>query len=226
MNKKSVLWIFGDLVFLAVFNIVFFMAGGTDHESSVWISYGFIHFAYLMLLITPFLVRKTLNTATFGFSLSFISTIYFIVSFAVGLVFIFTHPESYKISLMIQIIISGIYAIMLILHLIANESTADSIECHEMELQYVKASSSKLKGIMDSVSDKQLWKKIDKIYDLIHSSPVKSSNSVRDYELAVLELIDVLDDNIIRNDIAAAELTISKIERNASERNRRLKYGN
>ena len=66
MNKKRVLWIFLALVFLMVFNMIFFMAGGTEHGKAVWISYGFIHFAYLMSLITPFLVKKSTNIANFG----------------------------------------------------------------------------------------------------------------------------------------------------------------
>ena len=34
MNKKRTLWILLDLVFLIVFNVVFFVAGGTDHPAS------------------------------------------------------------------------------------------------------------------------------------------------------------------------------------------------
>ena len=226
MDKKRILWILLDLVFLIVFNIVFFVAGGTDHPTSVWISYGFIHFAYIMLLVTPYLIRKSTNTAVLGFPLYSISSAYFIVAFVVGLIFIFTHPESYKAALIVQVIIAGIYAAMLISHMIANESTAYSIERHEIELRYVRDASAKLKGIMDSISDKQLRKKVEKLYDLLHSSPAKSNNSVRDYELAVLGLIDVLEEKVDRNDIPAVEITISQIERNASERNLRLKYGN
>ncbi len=226
MNKKYLLWMFLDLVFLIVFNVVFFAAGGTEHEASVWISYGFIHFAYFMLMITPFLIRKSTNTAVLGLPLYFISSVYFMIAFVVGLIFIVIHPESYQASLIAQLTVTGIYAVMLLSHMIVNESTADSIERYEMEIRYVKDASSKLKGIMDSVSDKKLQKKVEKIYDLLHSSPIKSNNSVRNYELSVLELIAVLDDNISKNDIAAAETTISKIECNASERNRILKYGN
>lgn len=226
MNKKQTLWILLDLVFLIVFNVVFFVAGGTKHPASVWTSYGFIHFAYIMLLITPFLIRKSTNTAVLGFPLYSISLAYFAVAFVVGLIFIFAHSESYKAALIVQVIIAGIYAIMLISHMIANESTADSIERHEMELRYVRDASSKLKGIMDSISDKQLRKKVEKLYDLLHSSPAKSNNSVRDYELTVLELIDALEGSINRNDIHASETIISKIERNANERNRYLKYRN
>ena len=224
MDKKRFLWIILDLVFLIVFNVVFFVAGGTKHEATVWISYGFIHFAYIMMLITPLLVKKSTNTAVLGFPLYSISSAYFLVAFIVGLIFIFTHPESYKMSLIVQVIIAGIYAIMLISNMIANEHTAESVERHEMELRYVKDASAHLKSIMDSVSDKAMRKKIEKLYDLLHSSPAKSNNSVRDYELAVLDLIDVLEDNLRRGDIPAANATISKIERNASERNRRLKY--
>ena len=224
MNKKRILWIMLDLVFLIVFNVVFFVAGGFEHPASVWISYGFIHFAYIMVLITPLLIRKSTIATVLGFSIYSISTTYFIVEFVVGLIFVFIRLESYKIALIIQVIIAGLYAVMLISHMIANESTADSIEKHEMELQYVKDSSYKLKGIMESISDKKLRKKVENLYDLLHSSTAKSNDTARDYEVAVLELIDELKENIAGNDITAAEITIDKIEKNASERNRRLKY--
>ena len=224
MNKKSVLWILLDLVFLIVFNIVFFVMGGAQHPTSVWISYGFIHFAYIMLVVTPFLIRKSSSAAVFGFSLYSISSAYFFAAFIVGVIFIAAHPENYKWSLIVQVVIAGFYAIMLISNMIANEHTADSIERHEMELQYVKESSAMLKGIMEMASDKTLKKKIEKAYDLLHSSQVKSSGAVRDYEVTVMDLIEVLEQNVARNDVAAANTTLDKIMKNANERNRRLRY--
>lgn len=224
MNKKSVLWILLDLVFLIVFNIVFFVMGGAQHPASVWISYGFIHFAYIMLVITPFLIPKSSSAAVFGFSLYSISSAYFFAAFIVGVIFIAAHLENYKWSLIVQVIIAGFYAIMLISNMIANEHTADSIERHEMELQYVKESSAMLKGIMEMASDKALKKKIEKAYDLLHSSQVKSSGAVRDYEVTVMDLIEVLEQNVARNDVAAANTTLDKIMKNANERNRRLRY--
>lgn len=221
MNKKRTLWILLDLVFLIVFNVVFFVAGGTDHPASVWISYGFIHFAYIMLLITPLLIRKSTNTAVLGFPLYSISSAYFIVAFIAGLVFIFIRSDSYKASLIVQVIIAGIYAALLISNMIANENTAESVERHEKELQYVKEASSKLKGIMNSINDKKLYKKVEKLYDLFHSSPVKSDNSVSNYELKALELIDNLESNI--NNESNALSLITEIQAVAAERNRILK---
>lgn len=44
MNKKRILWILLDLVFLIIFNTIFFMLGGVHNKTSVWVAYGFIHF--------------------------------------------------------------------------------------------------------------------------------------------------------------------------------------
>ena len=224
MNKKNVLWILLDLVFLLVFNVVFFVAGGTQHPASVWILYGFIHFAYIMLLVTAFLIRKSKNTAILGLSLYSISSVYFFLAFITGVVFIVMHPESYKASLIVQVVIAGFYAVVLLSNMIANEHTADYMERHEVELQYVKQSSAKLKGIMETVSDKSLKKKIERAYDLLHSSPAKSSAEVRNNEAAVMDLIEVLERDIEKSDTVAANATLERIIWNANERNRKLKF--
>ena len=40
MNKKQVLWILLDLVFLIIFNTIFFLLGGVHNKASVWVVYG------------------------------------------------------------------------------------------------------------------------------------------------------------------------------------------
>lgn len=223
MNKKSILWILLDLVFLAVFNTVFFVAGGKDHVASVWISYGFIHFAYLMVIATPLLIRKSSSSSIFGFSVYSVSSTYFLVEFITGLIFIFVKDESYKASLIVQIIIAGIYAIILISHLLANESTADSIEQHEEEVAYIKQAASEVKLLIDKSDSKKVNKKIEKVYDALHSSPTKSNFSVKIIEQTILGKIDELknavnsgDENLI---VSKTKELLSDIE----ERNSRLR---
>lgn len=227
MERKRTLWLLLDLVFLIVFNVCFFVLGGATHSISSWISYVFIHFSYLMLLITPFLVRRSTNTAVLGFPLFYLSVTYFIVEFIVG-IFFMTIPFivdifTYRISLVVQVIIAGLYLVLLIAHMIANESTADAVAQHEQELVYVKESSARLKAIMDSIDDKKLYKKVERVYDLIHSSQVKSSSAVYDLEQMVLNLTDTLREDIESDNIDAAEETLKQIEKNAEERNRKLR---
>lgn len=131
LDKKTLLHIILDAIFLIVFNAVFFTIGGTDHPASVWISYGFIHFSYLMILITPRLIRKSSSAAVFGFSLYAVSAVYFIVEFFVGLAFILLRSDTIKIALTVQIVIAGVYGAILVSNMIANEYTADALERKE-----------------------------------------------------------------------------------------------
>lgn len=226
MKKKNVLWILLDIVFLAVFNTVFFVVGGTDHPASVWISYGFIHFSYLMILVTPFLIRKSSSQAVFGFSLYSVSAVYFFVEFIAGLVFIFISSESYKASLVVQVIISGIYAVMLISNLIANEYTADSVEQHEDEVAYIKNAASRVKILIGKASDKKANKEIERAYDLLHSSPSRSAATVKLLEEEIKNKVTDLEDAVAANETAAIITIAGEIVAKTEERNRKLKMAN
>lgn len=226
MNKKSILYILLDLVFLAVFNTVFFVISGTDHSTSVWISYGFIHFSYLMILVTPFLIRKSSSAAIFGFSLYSVSSVYFFVEFIVGLIFIFMDSESYKASLVVQVIIAGIYAVILISNMIANEYTADKVERHEEEVAYIKNAASRVKMLMGKASDKKANKAIEKAYDLLHSSPSRSTATVKLLEEEIKNKVTSLEEAVATNETAAIITITGEIIASTEERNRKIKIIN
>lgn len=226
MNKKSILYILLDLVFLAVFNTVFFVIGGTEHPASVWISYGFIHFSYLMILVTSFLIRKSSSAAVFGFSLYSVSAVYFFAEFIVGLVFIFIGSESYKVSLVVQVIIAGIYTIMLLSNLIANEYTSDRVERHEDEVAYIKNAASRVKNLMGKASDKKANKEIERAYDTLHSSPSRSVATVKLLEEEIKNKVTDLEDAVAADETAAIITIAGKIVAKTEERNRKLKIAN
>lgn len=224
--KKTVLTILLDLVFVVIFNTVFFMAGGTSHPASVWISYAFIHFAYLMVILTPLLVRNSSSAAVFGFALGSVSSTYFILELIVGIIFILVKPEKINIPFIVQIIIFGFYAIMLLSHMLANENTADSIQRHETELRFVKESSAKLKFLMDNTTDAKMKKTVEKVYDVIHASQVKSNIAVRGIELEILKMIETLICQVQNSSNDEAQNTASQILRATNERNTQLRLMN
>ncbi len=226
MNKKTVLWIILDLIFLAVFNTVFFVMTGLQHPASVWISYGFIHFAYLMVIVTPFLIRKSSSAAVFGFSLYSISSTYFLIEFVTGIVFIILKSDSLKVALVVQIVIAGIYGILLISHLIANESTADSVERHEDEVAYIKTAASRVKALVGKATDKKANKEIERAYDLLHSSPTKSTSAVRYLESSVMSQISDLEDAVQAGETDLIIATAGEIISTMEERNRKLRLSN
>lgn len=223
MNKKFVLHMLLDLVFLAVFNLVFFVVGGAEHVASVWLAYGFIHFAYIMVLVTPLLARKSSSAAVFGMTLYGISAVYFIVEFIIGVILIFVASDSYKASLVVQVVVTGIYAVILLTNLIANERTAENVVKHETEVAYIKNIAADLKLLVGKASDKKANKEIEKAYDAIHSSPAKSSMTVRGIEERIGCVIVELRDAVKYDDSAQIIAIAQEIVSLTEERNRNLR---
>ena len=193
MKKKNVLWTILNLIFLIIFNAIFFVLGGVEHHTSVWISYGFIHFAYLMLLLTPKIIRAGKSSAVFGFSLYSISACYFLIEFVTGIIFILVSPESASAALLVQLCIAGLYGILLVSNMLANEYTADAEEQRQPQIAYIKDASAKLKVLLESINDKETKKKVERVYDALHSSPVKSHPSIAEIENRILQFINELE---------------------------------
>ena len=223
MKKKNVLWAMLNLIFLIVFNVLFFTTGKTDYNASVWLSYGFIHFAYLMLLITPYLIRKGKSSSVFGFSLYAISATYFLIELVTGIIFILVSPESYYAALWVQLCIAGLFGVMLISHMISNEYTAEAEEKRQSQIAYVKDVSAKLKSLLDKISDKETKKRIERAYDAIYSSPVKSHPNLVQMENNIIQSVNELERAVAaghkENIISVADSLLSSI----NERNHLLK---
>lgn len=223
MKKENMLWIILDSIFIIIFNSLFFILGGIDHSASVWISYVFIHFGYFMLLLTPKLIRKGKSAAVFGFSLYSISSVYFLVEFFIGLIFILIAPESSNASFIIQLCIAGLFGIMLVSYMIANERTADAEEKRQYQIAYVKDASAKLKNLLESISDKEAKKKVERVYDTLYSSPVKSHPDLAQMENSILASIYKLEDTVFSGDKQSIMSLANSLLSLVNERNSLLK---
>lgn len=112
--KKQVLWLALDAIFLIVFNVCFFiLLGGANERGiegippSVWVSYGFIHFSYLLLLGTPLMVRRgNKAVADYARPLYVGTWTYFLVALVVNLVFILVSLNSTLVQLFEQLQLS------------------------------------------------------------------------------------------------------------------------
>lgn len=221
--KKVILWVLLILVFLIVFNTIFFLIGILPHPISVWLSYGFIHLAYMMVILTPLLTRKSSQTSIFGVSVFTVSMIYFGIEFVTGLVFILLRLSVITIPLIVQVVLFGTYAIILLSVLIANENTANAVAQHEQEVFFLKDLSSQVKLLYDQVEDKETKRSMERLYDLLHSSPTKSAPAVQQIEQEMAARINQLKDVIQSKDSNVSGL-ISNIASLTEKRNSILKY--
>ena len=218
--KKTVLTSLLGLVFLAVFNVIFFVLTGPERLAAMWISYAFIHFAYIMFCVTPFLVRRSSAATIFGLSIGLVSMVYFIVELIVGIAFIFIDFQSIKTPLIVHVIITGIYLTLLLIVLISNEKTADDLAVAAEETQFFRTAAARVKVLIDRVSDPEAKKAVEKAYDQLKSSPIKSSPIVKsvesEMESMVLRLESVAGsdnkENIIQTASAICDLSAQRKE--------------
>ncbi|MCL1943705.1 MAG: hypothetical protein FWF54_09205 [Candidatus Azobacteroides sp.] len=227
MKRINILWLLLDSLFLIVFNLLFFMFGDDgESKTSVWICYGFIHFAYFALVLTPFLVRKGSAETNYRRPLYTVTTSYFLVELLVGVTLILIAPETVKVTIVIQVVLATMFLGWLLAHLIVNEHTTDNVERREAELQYVKRSSAKLQSILQQITDHAVAKKVERVYDLMRSSPVRSNTDVRSLEQQVISEIEQLGNIVSQNETEQIVSITDKIYQLANERNRQLKISN
>ena len=223
MDKKRLLWYVLDSIFVIVFNLFFFLLGGTEHCASVWFSYVMIHVAYGLVLATPYLIAKGSSSTDYGRPVFVGTAAYFFVEFLTGLIFILVEPQSMTAPILVQVTILAVFAVFVLANLIANEHTAESVERHEKELEYVKQCCLKLKLLSSKSNHSQVSKNIDKAFDIINASPLKSNNSVADIEKSVIDKISELEAATL--DETALTL-IDEIIKLANERNQKLQILN
>ena len=225
MGKKKILWSSLYAIFPFVFNAVFFLTSGLNHHISVWIAYFFVHFAYIMVLLAPKMARRSSSRAVFGFSIQSISLLHFIVQLIISIIVFITKPENHKISLIIQILVSGIFGIFLFSHLLANEHTADHIMIHESEIFYIKDAATRVNELIGRVNDKKIDKEIERVYDLLHSSPLKSSQTVKTIEQNIITQIAELEQAVSKSDVNWILSITKALAISIEQRNRRLRTG-
>jgi hypothetical protein len=175
-----------------------------------------------MLLFTPVLIRRGKNAAVFGFSLYSVSSVYFILELVIGVVFTVISPDGYKISLLVQILIAGIYGIVLISNIIANEHTVGTEKIRQCQIDYVKRASAEIKNLLEHITDKDAKRKVEKVYDILYSSPVKSHPDLAQTESQILISIKMLGSAVVKgekeNILSLSELLLIAV----NERNRQL----
>lgn len=222
MDRKNVINIILCLIFVVVFNVIFFIAGGASGNASVWIGYAFIHISYILRLVTIFLLTDK-NSPELSVPLHRIASIYFDMDFAVSLIFILAAPDSPKFEIVVQIILLAIYLAALLINLSANNETVQSLQQQTEDRQYVVMCRERLKGLMDSTNDREMYKQLERAYDVLSSSQIKSSDNVREQELTVIRLISALEQEMAVSNMDSSVRIIGSIIRTAQERNRILK---
>jgi hypothetical protein len=198
--KKTILKSILELVFLVIFNLLFFTLGGTSHPASVWISYGFINFAYIMVILTPILSKTSVRDTVLGLSIYSVSIVYLLIECVIGIIFIAAKPEDFVASLLVQTVMACIYAAAIVSALMVNENTAEIIDRRNTETNFTKSGAARLKLLIGQLPDSKANKALECVYDLLHASPIQSTPTAYAIENAINSKIDELEQTVRQGD--------------------------
>jgi hypothetical protein len=221
--QKNLLWALLNLVFIVIFNVVFFAVGGISHPASVWIAYVFVHLAYIAVLVTPVFVRHNNNASVLGLSLYAVSAVYFVAEFVICLVFIFAKSETAIVSFVVQLILFGVYVVLLLTNVLVDKRTIYNTELHENETTKIKNLAVRVKLLIGKADDPKVNSEIERVYDLLHASPSRTVPEVYQTEAEIISLVQVLEMGVCNNDIEQVLLVCRKLGTSIERRNQLIK---
>ena len=115
------------LVFPVIFNLAFLLVLGTSATASQLLSWFAINVSYGAFLFT---LREPVkaNLSVLRFSLYLIGAVYWVVELVVGLVFMILLSQSPMLAGVVQLVLFGLFMVVLLSSKMANVSTEQSLE--------------------------------------------------------------------------------------------------
>ena len=190
--KANTLKLVIGLVFLILFNALFFLFGGTARTTTEWICYGFIHIAYLCLLATPLLCNAWKGETVLSASLYLRALFFFFTELPVGILFLWINPESYKWPTIIQGVLLAVFLVLQLMSVLANDATQASLAKQRHESIYFRALAENVRDAMRQINDPTLRKQIAACYESLNSASVESFPEASDAEAELKVAVDDL----------------------------------
>ena len=185
MNKVQIRWIALCAPLIILFNVLFFLLGGSQPVASIWISYAFIHIAFVLMVAAPFISSKGKSGHLYRETTILISSVYFLIQFAVGVLLILFKPDPWTLPLAIQLVLLAVSFMALMFNQFANIRSA-SIEDRNKETQ--KVFKSAMNALTQAAIDAEEKDKgyINTILTDLRTSPLTASESLTGLENNIL----------------------------------------
>ena len=89
--------------------------------AQTWISYGFINFAFLMMVLSPFLTTKSKSNYLFAVVRTSVSLVYFVITIIISLVSIYVKEIPINLLLSLYIVLTAVFLVIFLSMLIIGE---------------------------------------------------------------------------------------------------------
>ncbi len=221
--KANILKVVIGLIFLVLFNALFFLLGGTERSVTEWISYGFIHAAYLCLLCTPLLCNARKGETVLSASLYLRALFYFFTELVVGVGFIWYNCPSPTWPSIIQGCFLAIFLILQLMSVLANDATKASLAKQRKERIYIRSLAEDLRDAMKQITDPSLRKQVNACYESLNNCSLESFPEAASAEMELESAVNTLCSAIVIGDMSQLTQQIQNIQIAIRHRNQAIR---
>ena len=195
-TKSRIIDIILSSILIVAFNVLFFFLVGTDNPMSVWISYGFVHVAWIVLLCTPAMFNRgdhpAVRAALFAQTIA-----YFMLEFVAGCVFIYLRQESHFLALLVQVALFVVFMIIILANARANVDTAQKEAVRVADKKQSTQIAMRIKMLSLKVDDPETRMQMLATYDRLMRTAVKNSYEVEQLNVEIDGVITAMEGAVV-----------------------------
>ncbi len=209
------------LIFIALFNICFFTLNGPLEtiNASEWISYGFIHMAYICLISAHKWNKQAQGLTVLKATQYVPAIVYFFAQLALGIACIVAAPESPTWPLILQCALFALFLIVQLITVLSNNSTTVSILKQRTESIYIGSLADQIRTRMRDLENPELKKKVTRCYDALNNCSIESFPEAAQAETALKNAVAALCSVIESGDQSQIEKSATAVLYAIQDRN-------
>lgn len=222
MKKNNVLKLALILLMVLTFNLLVFLLT-KKYTTTFWISYVFVMISYAFLALALFIVGNPKQKVLSGLSYFGLTVCYHALAFLLSVIFMFAKSLQYIAPFIIQSLVVILYMGLTIIGLMGNNIVKGSLERDQNNKQFLKHLAFRVSVFEQTITDENLKKKLNNLFESISSSPYHTVSGVVEIEQRLVAKVEKLGEAVNELDYPMVEKLTGEAQKVVIERNNYLK---
>ena len=215
-NNKTLFGIIG-IVALIIINVVVFVSV-KEFTTARWINIGCLNLSVIVGLFFSIMFGKK-EYKFMNYSRLPIVGLYSTITFIISALFIICNLKNITVTIVIQVILLGLFIIVLASNTMANNSAETSLNEDKRKYNKVNDMCNRLDMILKTVTNREVYKKIEKAYDDVKSSKVNINEDTTQVDNDILQAIAIIEYNVQNGAYNLIDEQVNKIHSLVIRRN-------
>ena len=225
MNKKKTVGmsfaIFG--IVFAIYNLLVFLF--LKPQTSVfWMSYGFMVLAFALQILGMYLSFKefSVQAVFFGIPLAQFTLYYFFAELFMSFVFMLFQHMTWKIPLVLQVILLAVYAIVAIVSVTVRDASVAAKDKVQESAATMRLNSIDIEMLCNDAKNPELKTQLRRLAEAVRYSDPMTNDAIADVDARIRQETMALQTYCEDNDVVSAKESCAKLQRLYVERNKKL----